>query len=273
MNAFRLGKVFGIEIRVDSSWVFIFRLDDVGTSRQGLWAGTPDWPLPERVAVAAIASVLFFACVLAHELAHSLVATRLGLGVRSITLFLFGGVSNIEHEPPSAGAEFATAVVGLSDEPPPRRAVRGVGVGADAVLRARWGARGGDAGRARARGDAPRVARSVNIGVGLFNMIPAFPLDGGRVLRATLWGLSRDWRFATLAASAVAQIVGWAFILAGIAMSFGATLPLLGGGVASGLWLAFIGWWVHSAAAQSFRRIAADEPHGQGGREAHGQAG
>ncbi|HEY4013324.1 MAG TPA: site-2 protease family protein [Polyangiaceae bacterium] len=269
MNAFRLGRVFGIEIRVDWSWVFIFVLMTWNLA-SGFVAWHPDWPGPERVLVAAVASVLFFACVLAHELAHSVVATRLGLRVRSITLFLFGGVSNIEHEPPSAGSEFATAVVG-----PLTSLVLGVLFVALASALTPFSVHGGAEAEAMLAQLGPGATLlawlgPVNIGVGLFNLIPAFPLDGGRVLRATLWGLSKDWRFATMAASAIAQVVGWGFIVAGIAMSFGATLPLVGAGVSSGLWLAFIGWWVHSAASQSFRRIAQDDP---GGRDPHGAAG
>ena len=111
MHAFRIGKLFGIEIRVDWSWLFIFVL--LTWNLTTVFSGWhPDWPPSEPFAVALVASLLFFGCILLHELAHSLVARRHGLRVRSITLFLFGGVSNIEHEPPSARAEFFIAVVG-----------------------------------------------------------------------------------------------------------------------------------------------------------------
>jgi Zn-dependent protease len=265
MNAFRLGRVFGIEIRVDSSWILIFVLMTWNLA-SGFTQWHPDWSAPERVVVAAVASLLFFACVLAHELAHSLVATRLGLGVRSITLFLFGGVSNIEHEPPSAGSEFATAVVG-----PLTSILLGVLFVALASALTPFSVHGGAEGEAMLTQLGPGATLlawlgPVNIGVGIFNLIPAFPLDGGRVLRATLWGVSKDWKFATRAAAVVAQVVGWGFIVAGVAMSFGVTLPWLGRGVSSGLWLAFIGWWIHSAASQSFRRVALDDPGAHDGR-------
>src|SRR5258708_4098505 len=106
MHAFRIGKLFGIDIRVDWGWVLIFVLMTWNLSAVfSSWH--PAWSAAEQIAVALVASLLFFGCVLLHELAHSLVAMRFGLRVRSITLFLLGGVSNIEHEPPSAKAEFA----------------------------------------------------------------------------------------------------------------------------------------------------------------------
>jgi len=111
MHAFRLGKVLGIDVRLDWSWVFILVLMVWNLCALfGRWH--PEWPAVEQFAVAAVAALLFFGCVLLHELAHSAVAMQFGLSVRSITLFLFGGVSNIEHEPPSAAAEFWTAIVG-----------------------------------------------------------------------------------------------------------------------------------------------------------------
>jgi Zn-dependent protease/predicted transcriptional regulator len=258
MHAFRIGKLFGIDIRVDWSWVFIFVLMTWNLSMVfSQWHG--DWPPLEQIGVAVVASTLFFGCLLAHELAHSLVAMRFGLRVRSITLFLFGGVSNIEQEPPSARAEFSTAIVG-----PLTSILLGVaflvlaGVVTAVELKDVENVQTAIA----QLGPLPTLLAwlgPINLVIGVFNLIPAFPLDGGRVLRSILWGLSGDLRTATLRVSAIGQAIGWFFIIAGIAISFGVKVPLFGEGVVSGLWLAFIGWFVRSAAAQASRRVAIDE--------------
>jgi Zn-dependent protease/predicted transcriptional regulator len=258
MHAFRIGKLFGIEVRVDWSWVFIFvlmtwNLTSVFSQMHA------DWPPVEQLGIALVASLLFFGCILAHELAHSLVATRFGLRVRSITLFLFGGVSNIEQEPRSAKVEFWTAVVG-----PLTSILLGVGFLVLAGLITRVALRDvEDPQSAIGRlGPLPTLLAwlgPINLVIGVFNLVPAFPLDGGRVLRSILWGLSGDLPTATRRVSAIGQAIGWLFIVAGIAMSFGVRVPLFGVGIASGLWLAFVGWFIRSAASQASRRLAIDE--------------
>ena len=258
MRGFRIGRVFGIDVRVDWSWLFIFVL--LTWNLLAVFARWhPDWSPFESLLVAWAASLIFFGCVLVHELAHSLVARRYGLRVRSITLFLFGGVSNIEREPPSAGAEFFTAIVGP---------LTSIGLGVVFLVLASLTTSFSVA-DATSTLDAfaqlgPLVTLLVwlgpiNIMIGVFNLVPGFPLDGGRVLRALLWKISGDLGAATLWASAVGQTVGWLFIAAGIAMSFGAWVPFFGTGVGSGLWLAFIGWFLNGAAAQARTRLALDE--------------
>jgi Zn-dependent protease len=270
MNAFRIGRLLGIDIRVDWGWVFIALLMTWNlTTVFSQWHAT--WPFPESVGVAALASLLFFGCVLLHELAHSAVAMRFGLRVRNITLFLLGGVSNIEHEPSSATAEFSMAVVGP---------LTSVAVGVFLVLLAGVmspvAVRNLDVQATMARlGPLATLLAwlgPINIVIGVFNLIPAFPLDGGRVLRAILWGLSGDLRFATVAASAVGQMIGWFFILTGIAMTFGARIPLLGAGVGNGLWLAFVGWFIHSASSQAYRQIPFDHVPASTGVDLVGRA-
>ena len=191
MHAFRLGRVFGIDIRLDWSWVFIFVLMTWNLSVV-FSAVAPAWSAFEAARDRDRCVRPLLRMHPAHELAHSVVATRFGLRVRSITLFLFGGVSNIEHEPPSAKVEFWTAIVG-----PVTSIVLGVGIPV---------AGRPDDGRPHRR--TPRaLGRSmaqlgpiatllvwlgpINLVIGLFNLVPAFPLDGGRVLRSILWGLSR----------------------------------------------------------------------------------
>src|SRR5260221_6614230 len=235
MRAFRIGRIFGINIRVDYSWVFIFVLLTWNLSSVfSQWH--PAWSAPGQVSVAVIASLLSFACVLLHELAHSVVAMRYGLRVRSITLFLSGGVSDIEHEPPSARAEFSTAIAG-----PITSILLGIGFLVVAAISSAFsmGDAGGALTSAAQLGPVATLLAwlgPINVFIGLFNLIPAFPLDGGRVLRAILWGLTGDLRRATGSVSAVGQAFGWIFIVTGIAMSFGARVPFFGTGFVSGLW-------------------------------------
>lgn len=258
MQGFRIGRILGIQIRVDYSWLFIFvlltwNLVDVFSR----WHG--DWPRVEVFVVATCASLLFFGCLLLHELAHSVVALRMGMRVRSITLFLFGGVSNIEHEPTSARAEFLMAIVG------PLTSIA-LGVGALAIAAGVMTVSVSDVEGAWTA--ASRLGPittllvwlgPINIAIGFFNLIPGFPLDGGRVLRSVLWRLSGNLRAATRWASATGQTIGWLFIAAGIAMTFGARLPLFGTGLGGGLWLAFIGWFLRNAALQASTRLALDD--------------
>ena len=258
MHAFRIGKLFGIDIRLDWSWVFIFVLMTWNLSAV-FYQVHPDWPPVEQLGVALAASVLFFGCILAHELAHSLVAMRFGLRVRSIILFLFGGVSNIEQEPRSAKVEFWTAIVG-----PLTSIVLGVAFMLLAGILTAVELRDVDSVQSAIAqlGPVPTLLAwlgPINLVIGIFNLVPAFPLDGGRVLRSILWALSGDVQKATLRVAAIGQAIGWLFIVLGIAMTFGFKVPLFGVGVASGMWLAFIGWFIRSAAAQTSRRLAIDE--------------
>jgi len=203
--------------------------------------------------------VLFFASVLAHELAHAVVAQARGLPVRSITLFIFGGVANIEREPTSPGTEFLVAVVG-----PVTSIVLGVLATLAGILLSRGGVTGSASVEQALANLSPLTTLllwlgPINIVLGLFNLVPGFPLDGGRVLRSLLWAASGNLRQATRWATWVGQAVAWLFIIAGIAMIFGVRIPFFGTGVISGLWLAFIGWFLNSAAVQSYRQVVVDD--------------
>lgn len=248
-------------MRVDWSWVLIFLLLTWNlVAVFSRWH--PDWSSLGALGVALCASLVFFVCVLMHELAHSAVAMRYGVRVRSITLFLFGGVSNIEREPPSARAEFFTAIAGP---------LTSVLLGVVFLLLASLvtpvpltGASGPTEAWTMAARLGPLATLllwlgPINILIGLFNLIPGFPLDGGRILRSILWGATHDLRMATRGASAAGQAFGWLFIVAGIAMTFGVQLPVFGTGLIGGLWLAFIGWFLLGAATQATRRIALDD--------------
>ena len=258
MHAFRIGRIFGIDIRLDWSWVFIFVLLTWNLSAV-FSAWHPAWPRYESTGTALMASLLFFGCILLHELAHSAVAMRFGLRVRSITLFLFGGVSNIEREPPSPQAEFLTAIAG-----PVTSFLLGLGFLVGAVMITAISLRHAGATLTGVAQLGPLETLLVwlgpiNLVIGAFNLIPAFPLDGGRVLRSILWGLSGDLRSSTRRVSFIGQAFGWVFIATGIAMVFGMHVPFFGTGMTSGLWLAFIGWFLRSAASQANTRLAIDQ--------------
>jgi len=249
----RVGRVFGINIRIDWSWLFIlllitWNLSVVFADTHANWAPGVNWLL------ALVAAILFFASLLAHELAHSLVARSRGIPVRNITLFLFGGVSNIERDPDSPKSEFLVSIVG-----PLTSFV--IGVVLILIVRA--------AGRpvgtmSNARHTLEQLGPisvmllwlgSINVLLGVFNLIPGFPLDGGRLLRSILWSITGDLRRATRWASEVGQAVAWLFIVIGIAMVFGVSVPFFGTGLVGGVWLAFIGWFLNSAAVQSYQQI------------------
>lgn len=251
---FQIGRIFGIKINIDWSWLLIFLL--IAWNLTVVFGNAhPDWTLPLQIGVAVVAALLFFGSVLAHELAHSLVAITQGVPVRSITLFLFGGVSNIQHEPSSPRAEFLITIVG-----PLTSVVLGI------LFIILSGLSLGTLGTAFGQ-PAQTVAQMgplttlllwlgpINIILGVFNLIPGFPLDGGRVLRSILWTITDDLYKATRWASRVGQVVAGLMIITGIAMAFGLRVPFLGGGFINGLWLVFIGWFLNGASVQSYRRI------------------
>ena len=250
----RIGRLFGINIRVDWSWLFIFAL--VTWNLATVFSTThPDWSTALSWGTALAAALLFFLSVLAHELAHSLVAQARGIPVRGITLFLFGGVSNIQREPPTPGVEFLMAIVG-----PLTSIAIGVLllVGAGLIVDVPTGALGDPMELVAEMGPVETLMMwlgSVNILVGLFNMLPAFPLDGGRVLRSIFWAVGNNLRAATRWAARIAQVFAWGMILLGIAMVFGVEVPIFGSGFISGLWLAFIGWFLNNNALQSYRQV------------------
>ncbi|MBI4787190.1 MAG: site-2 protease family protein, partial [Chloroflexi bacterium] len=182
-----------------------------------------------------------------------------GLPVNRITLFLFGGVSNIEREPPSPDTEFLMAIVG-----PVTSLVLGVIFlfvgGASAFLNG-----GAIAGPMTVLSRLDPVTTlllwlgPINIVLGIFNMLPGFPLDGGRVLRSIFWAATNNLRRATRWASWVGQGVAWLLIVIGISMIFGVEVPFFGSGIIGGIWLAFIGWFLNNAAIQSYRQVVVED--------------
>jgi Zn-dependent protease/CBS domain-containing protein len=250
-----IGRIFGISIYLDWSWIFIFLLVtwSLGAGVFPQWH--PDWSPGLNWTVAILASLFFFASVLLHELSHSLVAKSRGLPVRRITLFLFGGMSNIEREPADPKTEFLMAVVG-----PITSIALGViflfmGSTLTGAMGEMLAAPVETFSQLTPTSTLMLWLGSVNIFVGLFNLIPGFPLDGGRMLRSCLWAVTNDLHKATRWAAGVGHVIAWVFIISGIAMAFGARVPLFGTGLINGLWLAFIGWFLNGAASQSYRQI------------------
>ena len=254
MKGFRIGKIFGINIHIDWSWLLIFGLVSWSLAStfgqlHTEWTGLMQW------GIALSAALLFFMSVLAHELAHSLVARSRGVPVRNITLFMFGGVSNIQRDPSSPVDELLVTIVG----PLPSFLLGAIflilGTGSFALANMNLMNASTMVSQLGPFGTILLWLGSVNILVGLFNLIPGFPLDGGRIVRSILWGITDNLQKATRWASWMGQAVAWALIFAGMAMLFGARIPFLGSGFINGIWIIFIGWFLQSAAVQSYRKL------------------
>ena len=181
----------------------------------------------------AITAIMLFVSVLLHELGHAAIALRYKIPVRSITLFIFGGVAHIGAEPPSATAEFRIAIAG------PLVSlvlavffylVQPVVAGMEPLL-----------------GLAEYLAY-INFALVLFNLIPGYPLDGGRVFRAIVWAVTKNLRRATLLAANVGRVFGFLFIFVGVWQMFT-------GNFSGGLWIAFIGWFLHNAASAQVHQV------------------
>jgi Zn-dependent protease len=226
-GSIRIFRIAGIDIYINFSWIIILVFLTFSLATGWFAMLYPGWQPAIYWVVSFIAAILLFVSVLLHELAHSFVARARGLPVKSIVLFIFGGVSNIEREPGSAGVEFQMAFVG-----PLTSLVIGLVCYLILLL---------------LRGNTSPVAAILgylaitNILLGIFNLIPGFPLDGGRVLRSIVWRISGNLRTATRVATVVGQIIAYLFILIGIIYFFN-------GNILDGIWLGFIGWFLLSSA-------------------------
>lgn len=226
-GSFRIAKIAGIAIEINVSWLIILVFLTVSLATTWFPTSVRNQSSGVYWLTGFFAALLFFGSVLAHELGHSLLARARGLPVHSITLFIFGGVSDLEQEPRSAGMEFQIAAIGP---------VVSIVIGVVAWL------------IGHAIGNSASLVAAVllflgfeNVALGIFNLIPGFPLDGGRVLRSLLWGSTGNLRQATQWASLIGEGIAILFILVGIWQFFQ-------GNVFGGIWIGFIGWFLLSAA-------------------------
>jgi Zn-dependent protease/CBS domain-containing protein len=244
----RIGRALGIPIHVHASWFAVFFFVTWSLATGYLPDTLPGLSAPRYWGMGGIAALLLFLSVLLHELGHSYVALRYQIPIKQITLFIFGGMAHMGKEPPSPRAEFLIAMAG-----PLVSLILGAGClgGTMAVesLLAHSGAQG-----LLVLGS---LLGMVNVQLGLFNLIPGFPLDGGRVLRAGLWARNKDFNRATIQAAFVGIGFGVALGLTGAVLMAGAWSGILGQSIASnGVWLLFIGAFLFSAALASKRQAA-----------------
>ncbi len=230
-----LGRVFGIPLRLHYTWFIIFAWVTVSLVLSPL-VEPPYPPIAQRIILGVLTSLLFFASIVTHELAHSILAIRNNIPVKEITLFVFGGVSQITKEATHPRAELSVAIVG----PLSSLGLAGVFYGLHLLL---------------ARGDQVLASSLmwwlawINVLLAAFNLIPGFPLDGGRIFRAIVWHRTHDYHRATLIATKVGRGIAYAFMAGGVALIFTLQLWL------NGMWLIFIGWFLNDAARASYQQV------------------
>ncbi|MGC2630585.1 MAG: site-2 protease family protein [Rhodomicrobium sp.] len=230
-----LGKILGIQIGLDYSWFVIFALITWMLATNYFPAEYKNWPIYLYWVMGSASAFMLFVSVLLHELGHSVVALWYKIPVPSITLFLFGGVSQIGAEPPSARAEFLMA---------------GAGPLVSFILAILfYSVQPLTAGIEPLLGLAQYLAY-INLALAVFNLIPGFPLDGGRVFRAIVWAITGNIRRATLIAANAGRFFAFLFIFAGVWQMFG-------GNLTGGLWIAFIGWFLDNAASMQVQQAVA----------------
>ncbi len=230
-RSFSIGSVLGIRIALHPTWLVIAFLVTYALAAGDLPSRFPGWIGPAYFVVGAAVAMLFFASVLVHELSHALVARRFGIQVRDITLFIFGGAATLEGDAKTPGQEALIAAAGPASSLVLALAL----IGASLLI------------------DQPHVGAItgwlgiINLSLAIFNIIPAFPMDGGRILRAILWRLRGDQFAATRGAAVVGRLFGYLLIALGVWWAFT--------GDFSGLWLALIGWFLSNAAGATVQQL------------------
>jgi Zn-dependent protease/CBS domain-containing protein len=235
-DAWQIGRLFGIPLRVHLSWLLVFGLISWSLAAGYFPAQLPDLPVWSYWLKAIVTAAMFFVSIILHELGHSLVARHHGIGIASITLFVFGGVSQMKEEPRQARQELQIAIIGP---------VISLGLAALFGVLGALAARGG---QAAGLAVVLTYLAAVNLLVAVFNLLPAFPLDGGRVLRAVLWWRSGNLVQATTAAARVGRALAMGLIALG-------AVQLLGGNF-GGVWLMLIGWFIMQAATTSLAQVS-----------------
>jgi Zn-dependent protease/predicted transcriptional regulator len=246
----KIGRILGIPIYLHPSWVIIFVLITLSLALQYTQLH-PQWSSAQHWTLGILTSVLFFGSVVFHELSHSVVAQHYKIRVVSITLFIFGGVARIGREPSKAIQEFNIAIAGPL--------ASGFLAGAFYALKAFFP-------ESQMVGALAGWLAYINLMLAVFNLIPGFPLDGGRIFRAIVWGTTKSYLRATRIAGASGKLFAYAMILFGawaafhpeIAITIG-TRTIFYGGFTSGIWLAFIGWFLLNAAQESVAQLAIRE--------------
>ena len=241
-GSFRFARIAGIDLRLHYTWIIIAVLIVLSLVAQFRYTN-PDWSMATIWASAIITGILFFIGLIVHELSHAMVAKSRGLPIRRITLFLLGGVAQIEREPESASTEFWMAIAG-----PVVSVLFGLlclGIAHFVFGWTLW-----------SLAHTPGAAifewlGYINFMLAAFNMIPGFPLDGGRVLRSIIWAISGSAERATRIAAGIGQVVGWMFIIYSFFRIFS------GAGIGA-IWLAIIGWFLIQAAGSSLARTQSE---------------
>jgi Zn-dependent protease len=236
-HAIPAGRVLGIPLELDFSWFLVLALLTWALAVGHYPAEFKNWTPGLYWIMGAVTAVMLFVSVLLHELGHSIVARRYKIPVRRITLFIFGGVSQIEAEAATASADFRIAVAG----PLVSLLLASLFAGLKPFV----------------AGVSPllvlvRYLSYINLALALFNLIPGFPLDGGRGLRAIVRGLTGDFQRATLIAASVGRGFAYLFIFAGV-------WQLFAGNFVGGLWIAFIGWFLESAAVSQSQQVVVQD--------------
>lgn len=232
-SSIKIGRVFGVEIGIHWSWVFIFFIVTWSFAEGVFTQFYPGWSTAQRWVGGGLVSAVFFLSVLLHELSHAIVSNRNGLPVKTITLFVFGGVANLTKEPDSALLEFKIAVVG----PLTSLALGG-------IFAALW------AGLYNVNEGVAGICANlalINASLAVFNMLPGFPLDGGRVFRSILWGRNHNRLRATRTASVVGEWIAYGVMAIGVVETL-----FIGLG---GLWLLLIGFFLKNAAHGSYEQL------------------
>ena len=237
LGTFKIGRILGFEISVHWSWFFIFFFVTATLTTNVLDKSFPEWPDSQRWIVSGFVALIFFMSILLHEMSHSLLARRYGIPVSGITLFVFGGVSNLTKEPASARQEFWIAIVG-----PLTSMLIALALGAAYFVLSPI-----DKGVA---GISLYLA-VINLAIGIFNLVPGFPLDGGRVLRSVFWAQRRSLLEATRLASGVGQMV--AYLLMGVGVIVFVSADLL-----TGIWFFLIGNFLRGASVASYEQLFMD---------------
>ena len=244
----RIGRALGIPIHLHASWFAVFFFVTWSLATGYLPDTLPGLPVPRYWGMGGIAALLLFLSVLLHELGHSYVALRYQIPIKQITLFIFGGMAHMGKEPPSPRAEFLIAMAG-----PLVSFILGAAcLGGTLVMESLFAQPG-----VHGLIVLGSLLGMVNVQLGLFNLIPGFPLDGGRVLRAGLWARNKDFNRATSQAALVGIGFGITLGLIGAVLMAGAWSGILGQSIAgNGVWLLFIGAFLFSAALASKRQTA-----------------